>query len=490
MEENENKTKRSYVKRGENFYITLVDKINSSMKVGDSIKTRDLYALVKEVSNKMGIECKKPEIPLQMFFKIFPQKLELVRGKRQADGSFSCAYVLKGEISTNKVIQHFHRKDIVLSIPSNTKRGKEIRDARLKIAEELKSKDSTQKSQEYYITEANKLVKLTKNKIVGMAAILMETEANGLGSVSSTRIKELASVNKEKILEWKTTLNAFGCNIDFKIITSRGRIWKLQPSTDPQNSLEKLQELAERQLGLELNIIKEDKPKILGKVEVQKVVEFSRKCTDDYTKRIKILVFTIAGIIKFKNRVVSFEDILSVLKDNHYRKYDETISSLKEFISAFPEYFKVVEGMQVCLANSFHSDDLWSEIKQKFHPDSITKDIAWSIKSGLTLKEIKTFFPESYIQDGFENTGIIIIRMTESVKDFMSLARLYGKMRNDDRPILSDDLIDRLKKESSLQWSRLEQFYENGYKIIPEWAKKKVTTADNDRLLYAIENNL
>lgn len=488
----ETKQKRSYTKRGEKFYIALVDKINSLMKVGDSIKTKDMYALVKDVSDELGLECKKPDTPLQVFFKIFPQKLEFVRGKKNVNGGFSCSYVLREELDEKKVTQYFHKKDIGLSISSNTKQGKELRDARLKIVEELKKKDSVQKSQEYYITEANKLVKLTKSKVVGMAAILMETETNGLGNVSSTRIKELtnSSVNKERILEWKTTLNAFGCGIDFRIIMSQGRTWKLHSNVDPQDSLEKLQGLAKRQLGLDLEITKTDKPKVLGKVEVQKIVEFSRKCTDDYTKRIKILVFTVAGIIKYGNGIVTFEDILSVLKNNHYRKYDETLISLKEFVSAFPEYFKIVDGTKIGLANPFYSDNLWNEIKQKFHPDSITKEIAWLVRSGLTLKEIKSFFPDSYIQEGFEDSGVVIIKMTESVKDFMNLARLYGKMRECDKPILSGDLVERLKDESSLQWSRLEQFYDNNYEIIPEWASKKVTVADNDKLLYAIENNL
>ena len=487
----ETKQKRSYTKRGERFYIALVDKINSLMKVGDCIKTKDMYALVKDVSDELGLECKNPDTPLQLFFKIFPQKLEFVRGKKNADGGFSCSYVLREELDEKKVTQYFHKRDLTLNISSNTKQGREIRDARLRIAEELKMKDSVQKSQEYYITEANKLVHLTKLKVVGMASILMETEINGLGNVSSTRIKELVGslVNKQRVLEWKTTLNAFGCGIDFKIITSQGRTWKLQSNVDPQESLEKLQELAKRQLGLDLDISRGDKPKVLGKVEVQKAVEFSRKCTDDYTKRIKILVFTVAGIVKSGGGIVSFDNILSVLKNNHYRRYDETASSLREFVSAFPEYFKIVEGTKVCLASPFYSDNLWNEIKQKFHPDSITKEIAWFIKSGLTLKEIKNFFPKSYVQDGFEGTGIVIIKMSESVKDFMNLARLYGKMRDGDKPILSGDLVDLLKNESSLQWSRLEQFYENDQKIIPEWAKK-VTVADNDKLLYAIENTL
>lgn len=84
----ETKQKRSYTKRGERFYIALVDKINSLMKVGDSIKTKDMYALVKDVSDELGLECKKPDTPLQVFFKIFPQKLEFVRGTKNADGGF------------------------------------------------------------------------------------------------------------------------------------------------------------------------------------------------------------------------------------------------------------------------------------------------------------------------------------------------------------------------------------------------------------------
>lgn len=504
--------------RGAQYYITVATKIMAHSAV---VTRKQLLDIFNEVDKEQGYptsEVKQKYTMLDKFEKIFQSGGKLIksmekipdaergRGQRLKQENYAIDEMSEKELTD--YVENYYRttdkrkKKKAISCPvSVTGKDRQIRDASVRASEELREHNPGL-AQKESMEEAKKSIKLTKKDVKRAWGLLRLGRDNGEWIVNrDTLVKTVwngKQVSKKGLEQLCKKLGYYGIRLFIQFIDAKKRGWNIKLMSEPSEIMEKLKKVAFEVTGVTL--IDEGKKRVeIGDHPSQRLVRIENSTDDSssrfsYTKR---LIFYIGGIIMMRDgKAINATQLCNILENNSYFKIKEGPQAIFSLIKQFPEFFERSQGSDrnaISFAVCYKKNEIWSKLKNLCSPKYHTKEIPWLIQSGLSLEEIRSFFPESYIECPEYNKSVITIKMTESIKDFMALAQLHQKMRDCDVPLGQEPCFcNKLSFESKIQNARIRTIYANPTQ---EWVQRtegmqKDKNFENDKLLYHIEEML
>jgi hypothetical protein len=509
--------------RGTDYYIAVAKKVMEKK----AVSKKELVIICDQVDKEQGYrkrDARAIDFSIDKFEKIFHSGSKLLkdvqktpeaergRGHRLTIPVYCLEDMTEEELK--KYVSSYYKehgpKKVKKSspVPTITEKDRVDRDAKIRAAEELR-KSNPMMTQKESIKASGKKIRLTV-KMIRLAGTILEIAAQSENWVVQKRVLNDALKGKvvkaKDIKNLQETLNYYGVRFFTQFITV-GAGWNLKLINDPVQTLDNLRDLTRKKFPKEKFAWMENVEKVKRMV-VNSEISLSRRVAvvridtpnagDRLTPYVKRLIFSIGGIIQINDgRFINVSTIIGILENNNYFRAKESVQSLFDIVKQFPDFFARSQGTDrnaIGFADQFKRTEIWNKIKELCSPKNQVKEIPWLINSGLTLDEIKEYFPESYVEHPEYNSSVITIKMTESIDNFMQLGQLYQKMRKCDVPLCqNEDLIGRLKVEVRTQRARLKAMYKKEAREY-NWAKptddEKKPNIDNDKLLYTIEETL
>lgn len=523
----ENKT------RGAEYYISVAEKV----KKETCVPRKKLLEILGEVDQEQGFrarEAKGMYTTLDTFVKIFQSGGKLIISEERTPDaerkrgvrSKQSVYMLDDTTDIRTYVENYYNrqdsqirakksqggkrawtnKKAAAPVITVTERDRVIRDAYVKVSAELIRKNPGM-TQSESIKKAKKMVKLNEKEIKLVWNILLIGKQTDDGLFSKKYLSEKvfrgAAVPKDKLKKLSRKLNYYGVRFSLNIIedkASGGTVKLINDSFGLLKDVERLAKVLFPKLVLEDNT-RGNKLKPIENSPVTRVVrtKASNVEGDRLTPEIKKLLYVIGGVIMSRDgKAINITQLCEILEGNNYFRINEGPQGIFEIVKQFPEFFERSNGSDrnaIAFAVPFKRQEIWTKIKNLCSPKYQVKEIPWLINSGLTLEEIQEYFPDSYMEYPDYNKNVVMIKMTESMKDFMTLGQLYQRMRECDVPLgQSPDLIARLKLEIKMQNARVRAMYVKDTLVDFNWAGTlKKDTRKNfefDKLMYTIEEML
>ena len=196
----------------------------------------------------------------------------------------------------------------------------------------------------------------------------------------------------------------------------------------------------------------------------------------------KYIVFIIAGLIKLNGgAAVDPVYVTSLLRGNRFKPMDLDLLNVQDVVEDNRDLFRRTGGGLIALVGKV--DDTWDKVK-RLNPKYTSWNISWVVNSGLSLREIQEYFPNSYRmwEEIKVGSAVYVIKADRSIKSLIKLSELQMRMRECDFPAVdgSPGLIEKLKI---------------GYKNLMEMLEETLTDnsrrkTENDQILYKLEESL
>lgn len=195
----------------------------------------------------------------------------------------------------------------------------------------------------------------------------------------------------------------------------------------------------------------------------------------------KYITFVIAGLIKSNGgAAVDPVYVTSLLRSNRFRPMDLDFLNVQDIVEDNRDLFRRTGGGLIALVGKV--DDTWDKVK-RLNPKNTSWNIPWVVNSGITLKEIQEYFPNSYRmwEEIKVGSAVYVIKADRSIKSIIRLSELQTRMRDVDFPAVegSAGLVEKLKI-----------CYKNITDILEETLEDNSRRAKNDQILYKLEESL
>ena len=431
-------------KKTEEYHITLAERL----VVAGVVDRENLLKIMSEVNVEYGMKSlsiNSLSVMTDRISRVYGDDFERTKvGKR-------VLYSLK-KVNKPRILNYFNpvgKTGIV------TKQDIAHRDAYLVVAKKAMEKNPSLNRQNAVISAKNNVEILSEEMVLKAWNLIGRFKK--MGDMLQLK-KDDNVIFIQRVIE---TFKNYKVNLGFELVKKT-----LKLKRDKTKVMKEISDLGWNVLHIKLGTVKENE---------EKVVPLSIE--ESY------MILVAGGMIKKNDgKFITIHQLIKVLKDNHYRKFDLSIYQVEEIFKKVPQYF----NLKMSTKEISMEGNMWSKIYEEYAPKNQEWIVPWCINSDIRFEEIQKVFPESYQERKDINVGsrIIMIKADKSIKSFMKLARLSEKFRDSDFPIGENGLIERLAQEST--YLEINLFNNMLGKINPaEWR----SGIDPDKLLLQIEEN-